>query len=217
MHQSMTCTCLKVKNIRRYSTVSKLVLLQPWQSFKTTFHMLDPNWCHFLCFPAVCQWTWNAILSTICVKHMIQKYSGMSEVWKQTSHVIYPQQSWVTLLTVHPYLPSILLVLTMTPSCHKIHSPHTWSTSAVFQQAQSIVCSLTVISDAAERSIALTSQFNQSNIKNEAEMQTLLQFVADHRRRLPDTRKSTLKATSVRTEIWPASIWISDSADINLI
>jgi len=71
----------------------------------------------------------------------------------------------------------------------------------VFQQAQSIVCSLTVISDAAERSIALTSQFNQSNIKNEAEMQTLLQFVADHRRRLPDTRKSTLKATSVRTEI----------------
>jgi len=49
----------------------------------------------------------------------------------------------------------------------------------VFQQAQSIVCSLTVISDAAERSIALMSQFNQSITKNEAEMQTLLQDVAD--------------------------------------
>jgi len=57
--------------------------------------------------------------------------------------------------------------------------PHTWSISAVFQQAQSIVCSLTVISDAAERSIALMSQFNQSITKNEAEMQTLLQVVAD--------------------------------------
>jgi len=153
MHQSMTCTCLKVKNIRRYSTVSKLVLLQPWQSFKTTFRMLDPNCCHFLCFPAVCQRTWNATSSTVCVKLMIQKYSGMLEVWKQTSHMIYPQQSWVTLLTAHPYLPSILLVLTITSCCHEIHNPHTWSTSAVFQQAQSIVCSLTVISDAAERSI----------------------------------------------------------------
>jgi len=75
--------------------------------------------------------------------------------------------------------------------------PHTWSTSAVFQQAQSTVCSLTVISDAAELSMALMSQFNQSITKNEAEMQTLLQVVANHRRRLPVTRKSTLKATSV--------------------
>jgi len=40
--------------------------------------------------------------------------------------------------------------------------PHTWNTSAVFQQAQLIVCSLTVISDAAEHSVALMSQFNQS-------------------------------------------------------
>jgi len=134
--------------------------------------------------------------TTVCVKHMIQKYSAMSEVWKQTSHVIYPQHSWVTLLTVHPYLPSVLLALTLTSSCHEIHSPHTWSTSAV---AQSIVCSLTVISDAAERSIALMSQFNQSITKNEVEMQTLLQVVADHRRRLPDTRKLTLKATSVQS------------------
>jgi len=57
--------------------------------------------------------------------------------------------------------------------------PHTWCTSAVFQQAQSIICSLTVISDAAEHSIALMSQFNLSITKNEAEMQTLLQVVAD--------------------------------------
>ena len=52
--------------------------------------------------------------------------------------------------------------------------PHTWCTSVVFQQAQLIVCSLTVISDAAEHSIALISQFNQSITKNEAEMRTLL-------------------------------------------
>jgi len=49
-----------LKNIKRYSTVTKLVLLQPRQSLKTTFGMLDPNWCHFLCFPAVCQCKWNA-------------------------------------------------------------------------------------------------------------------------------------------------------------
>jgi len=196
MHQSVTCNCLKYQT---HSTVSKLVLLQPRQSLKTTFGMLDLNWCHFLCFPAVCQRTWKATLSTVCVKHVIQKYSGMSEVWKQTSHMIYPQQSWVTLLTVHPYLPSILLVFTMTSSCHEIHSPHTYSTSALFQQAQSIVCSLIVISVAAELLIALMSQFNQSNVMNEAEMQTLLQVVADHRRRLPHIRKSTLKATSVQS------------------
>jgi len=118
----VTCNCLKISNIIQ---LSKLVLLQPWQSLKTTFGMLDLNWCHFLCFPAVCQRTWKATLSTVCVKHMIKKYSGMSEVWKQTSHVIYPQHSWVTLLTVHPYLPSILLVLTMTSSCHEIHEVHT--------------------------------------------------------------------------------------------
>ena len=69
----------------------------------------------------------------------------------------------------------------------------------MFQQAQLIVCSLTVISDAAELSMALMSQFNQSITKNEAEMQTLLQVVADHRRRLPDIRKSTLKATSFQS------------------
>ena len=60
--------------------------------------------------------------------------------------------------------------------------PDTWSTSAVFQQAQSIVCSLIVISDAAERSIALMSQFNQSITKNEAEMQPLLEVVAERER-----------------------------------
>ena len=147
-------------------------------------------------------------LSTVCVKHMIQKYSGMSEVWKQTSHVIYPQQNSVT---------SILLVLTLTSSCHHIHSPHKWSTSVVFQQAQSIVCSLTVINDTAECSVALMSQFNQSITKNEAEMRTLLQVVADTEDgcRTPASRRKPLVFN--HTEMWPASIWISDSADINLI
>ena len=68
----------------------------------------------------------------------------------------------------------------------------------MFQQAQSIISSLTVISDADERSIAPMPHFNQSITKNEAQMQTLLQVVADHGRRFQDAHKSTLKAASAQ-------------------
>ena len=194
MHQSVTCNCLKISNIIQ---LSKLVLLQPWQSLKTTFGMLDLNWCHFLCFPAVCQRTWKATLSTVCVKHMIKKYSGMSEVWKQTSHVIYPQHSWVTLLT--------LFIRTCPPFswCWQwlhlvMRSTHMEYISCV--SAGSVNCLFTGCDQWCSWTFnALMSQFNQSNIKNEAEMQTLLQVLADHRRRLPDICKSILKATSVQS------------------
>ena len=78
-----------------------------------------------------------------------------------------------------------------------IRSTHMEYISCV--SAGSVNCSLIVINDAAERSVALVLHFNQSITKNEAEMQTLLHVVADHRGRLPDTRKSTLKATSVQS------------------
>jgi len=197
-----------LKDIKRYSTVSKLVLLQPWQSFKTAFRMLDPNWCHFLCFPVVCQRTRSATLSTVCVKHMIQKYSGMSEIWKQTSHMIYPQQSWVACLTAHPYLPSVLLV----NDFHLVII----STVHTYEVHQLCFCRLSqffvhwLISDAADRSITLMSQFNQSITTDEAEMQTLLQVFADTQDgcRTPAGRHWK-PLVFKHTEIWPASIWIS--------
>ena len=57
--------------------------------------------------------------------------------------------------------------------------PHTWSRPTSAVSVGSVNCSLTVISDAAERSIALVLHFNQSITRNEAEMRTLLQVVAD--------------------------------------
>ena len=84
-----------LKNIKRYSTVSKLVLLQSWQSFKTTFRMLDPNWRHFFRFPAVCQRTCHATFSTVCVKHNPEvQWSVRSDsrqvTWSTHSRVEWP-------------------------------------------------------------------------------------------------------------------------------
>lgn len=49
-----------------------------------------------------------------------------------------------------------------------------------------------VVNDVAERSVALMSTFNQSITRTEAEMQKLIQIVEDNRKRIPDSRKSTL-------------------------
>jgi hypothetical protein len=76
--------------------------------------------------------------------------------------------------------------------------PITWNQSPAFQKVKSIIASLKVVNDMAERSIALMSSCNLSITKSETEMQKLIQVVEDHRKRVPDARKSILKAYTPR-------------------
>lgn len=70
--------------------------------------------------------------------------------------------------------------------------PQTWEEIAEFRETKAVVTSVKVVNDAAERSVALMSTFNQSITKTESEMQKLIQVVEDNRKRVPDSRKSTL-------------------------
>ena len=72
------------------------------------------------------------------------------------------------------------------------NDPQTWNDIPSFQQAARLVKSTKVVNDAAERSVALMSTFNQSITRREAEMQKLIQVVEDNRQHIPDTSKNTL-------------------------
>jgi len=210
----MTCTCLKISNV-----------IQLWVNSYCCSH--DKVWK-----PPLVWWTRTGATffvfqqfvnahemqhATICVKHMIQKYSGMSEVWKQTSHMIYSQQSWVTLLTVHLYLPSILLVLTLTSSCHQIH------THGVHQlcSAGSVNCLFTDCDQWYSWTFncpdVTVQPVNYKEWSRDADtlVYRLLQTTEDGCRTPASRHWKPLVLN--HTEIWPASIWISDSADISLI
>ena len=55
---------------------------------------------------------------------------------------------------------------------------------------------LKVINDAAERGISLIQNFNSVLTNQEEQKQFLLQVVEKHRQDFPDTKKSTLTASS---------------------
>ena len=76
--------------------------------------------------------------------------------------------------------------------------PETWNDIPSFHEAAEVIRSLKVVNDAAERSVALMSTFNQSITRTESEMQRLVQIVEDNCRRIPDSSKSTLKAYTPR-------------------
>lgn len=78
------------------------------------------------------------------------------------------------------------------------HEPSSWDEIASFRKTKAVIASIKVINDAAERSIALMSSFNQSITKTESQMQKLIQVVEDNRKRIPDSRKSTLMGYAPR-------------------
>lgn len=71
--------------------------------------------------------------------------------------------------------------------------PDDWINLPSYERAATVVQSLKVVNDCAERSIALMSAFNQSLTKTESEMQRLIQVVEDHRHRIPNMSKKTLE------------------------
>jgi len=72
--------------------------------------------------------------------------------------------------------------------------PQSWNNLQPFQDVNTAVQSLSVVNDSVERSIALMSVFNDSITKSEKERQKLIQVVEENRKRIPDTRKTTLSS-----------------------
>ena len=72
------------------------------------------------------------------------------------------------------------------------NDPQIWNDIPSFQQAAAVVKSVKVVNDAAERSVALMTPFNQSITRRESEMQKLIQVVEDNHQHIPDTSKRKL-------------------------
>ena len=70
--------------------------------------------------------------------------------------------------------------------------PSTWQNKSSFQEAVKKARALSVITDTAERVVALIQEYNKLLTKSEDQLQFLLQLVAEHRSAFPDSQKSTL-------------------------
>jgi hypothetical protein len=70
--------------------------------------------------------------------------------------------------------------------------PSTWNRTPSFQSMKTKINTIKVVNDTAERFIKLMSTYNQSQTKNEEELQDVLQVVEDHHKRVPDCSKATI-------------------------
>lgn len=61
--------------------------------------------------------------------------------------------------------------------------PENWKNLSCYQYSKQVIDSINVVNDVAERSVALTTQYNDSLTKNETEKQNILQIVSDHRQK----------------------------------
>lgn len=68
----------------------------------------------------------------------------------------------------------------------------TWNENEKFQDALKLVEELQVVNDCAERSVHLFEEFSNILTTKEEQKQFLVQEVANHRKRCPDARKSTV-------------------------
>jgi hypothetical protein len=71
--------------------------------------------------------------------------------------------------------------------------PDTWNDRNDYKSGQDTVRHLKVVNDSAERGVALIEEYNAIITKNEDQKQFLLQTVRDHRLRIPDCKKGSLK------------------------
>jgi len=70
--------------------------------------------------------------------------------------------------------------------------PEDWDNRPDYQSALSVVRSMKVVNDFAEREVALIQNYDSILRKNENQKQFLLQVVEYHRKKYPDARKSTI-------------------------
>lgn len=76
--------------------------------------------------------------------------------------------------------------------------PQKWIESEDYKIAKSFIDSINVVNDAAEKSMALITTYNESLTRNEDEKQLVLQVVEDHRKRVKNCKKSTLSTYRMR-------------------
>lgn len=69
---------------------------------------------------------------------------------------------------------------------------HEWKNLNDYKAAQKTVNSIQVVNDNAERTLKLMTDFNESLTTNEGKKQQTIQVIEDHRKRVPNTKKSTL-------------------------
>lgn len=67
-----------------------------------------------------------------------------------------------------------------------------WKNLDAYNNAKTIVDSLHVVNDCAERTLKLMTDFNESLTTNESEMQRVIQVVEDNRDKMPNIKKSVL-------------------------
>lgn len=70
--------------------------------------------------------------------------------------------------------------------------PAKWEALEDYQAAKTIIGSIKVVNDAAERGIALMTDFNDVLCRSEEQKQYLLQVVENHRRNIPNSKKATI-------------------------
>ena len=72
-------------------------------------------------------------------------------------------------------------------------APKEWETREDYKAGREVVKFVKVVTDYAERGIALIQEFNNLLTKDEEQKQYLLQVVEEHRRKFPDARKPRME------------------------
>lgn len=68
-------------------------------------------------------------------------------------------------------------------------NPSQWGSSSSYASSKTIISSIKVVNDSAERNVALATTYNDTITKNEEQKQFLLQTVEDHRKRFKTAKK----------------------------
>lgn len=76
--------------------------------------------------------------------------------------------------------------------------PEKWCDSKDYKTAKSIVDDIKVVNDAAERALALITNYNETLTRKEDQKQLVIQVVGDNRKRIKNFKKQTLSTYKMR-------------------
>jgi hypothetical protein len=79
-----------------------------------------------------------------------------------------------------------------TSTCWLEKEPLTWEEDSNYTTTRSMVSTLAVVNDRAERGVALMQEYNHLLTKDETQKQALLHVVSEHRKNYPNANKSTV-------------------------
>lgn len=134
-------------------------------------------------------------VSIIEKKIIVQKFKDIDENWSQrdlklTDTKDLPMKNLADLVTSS----SLCALKSFKFNIDFIfcNDPSAWNNIQEYLEIKKYIDSLKVVNDVAERNVALISTFNDSLTVDESEKQKILQVVSEHRRKYPNSNKSTL-------------------------